>query len=179
MNHVGTYEIKGERVVLRPYTLNDVDEFYDNYGSDPKVQKYFNFAADGSREASEAYIKSCVEKYDDPAFYAWAVLVEGKVVGGIALSNIDEKSDAAELQASLGSEFWWKGFTTESARIVKDLAFNTIGIHRLYGMHHVDNVSHGSMLIKVGMEPEGVLKEAHKNPDGSYSNAKLYAVCNK
>ena len=177
MNHIGTVEITTDRLKLRRFTVDDVDSFYECYVSDPKVHTYVNYVQGKTREAAEEFIRGIVAQYDkDPAFYAWALTQDGNVFGYVGLCNIDEKSDSAELRFTFGSKWWGHGFSTESTGAVRDLAFKRIGFHRLYSDLHIDNVSSGSVLLKLGMEPEGVLRGAYKNEDGTYSDMKQFGM---
>ncbi|MBQ6621479.1 MAG: GNAT family N-acetyltransferase [Mogibacterium sp.] len=176
MNHVGTIEIKTDRLVLRPFREEDIDSFYKNYGSDPVVHKYVSFVPCRTEEETAEFVRSLTAHYDEESFYAWAMVEDGVVFGYVGLVNVDETADAAELRFSFGSKWWWKGYSTESTKAIRDLAFETIGIHRLYSSHHVENVSSGSTLLKIGMEPEGVLRGGYKNEDGTYADMKQYSV---
>lgn len=174
MNHVGTIEIKTEKLVLRRFQLDDIEAFYNNYGSDARVHEYYAFVADTSKEATEAFVKDCVAKYDDPTFYMWAVTLDGELIGAINLANVTE-DDSAELFYGFGSKWWWNGYATEACKEIKSILFEN-GLHRMYGVHHLTHVSHGSVLLKLGMEPEGIARGARKHADGTYHDLKVYSV---
>lgn len=174
MNHVGTIEIKTEKLVLRPFKLEDAEAFWTNYGSDIRVHEYYSFVADTTKEATESFIKDCVAKYENPAYYMWAVELNGDIIGAVWY-DMDEANDSAELFYGFGSQWWWNGYATEACKATKAMLCEN-GLHRIMAVHHLNHVSHGSVLLKLGMEPEGILKGARKHADGTYHDLKTYAV---
>ncbi len=177
MNHTGTIEIKTERLILRRFTLDDVESVYKNYGADPLVNRYISFAPCAEIESAKGFIHMHVEQYDNnPTFYGWAVILENEVIGSIGLFNVDDDADQAELGYSIESKWWGKGYATEAARAVLNHAFTQVGFHRIYASHHIENTASGQVLRKLGMQYEGTLRDGQKNTDGSYSDLKLYAI---
>lgn len=176
MKAVGTKEIVTERLKLRRFEAADYEDVYENYGSDPLVNKYISFAPCASVEGAKQFIDMHVEQYAaNPEFYGWAITVDDMVIGSIGLFNVDADAEQCELGYSIGSKWWGKGYATEAAAAVMDYAFGEIEAHRVYASHHVDNVGSGKVLEKVGMRFEGVMRDGQKNADGSFSDLKLYA----
>ncbi|HCK87311.1 MAG TPA: N-acetyltransferase, partial [Erysipelotrichaceae bacterium] len=67
---------------------------------------------------------------------------------------------------------------TEAVSAVINYAFEKIEVHRIYATHHIENTASGRVMEKSGMSFEGIMKDAQKNRDGSFSDLKLYAVIN-
>ncbi len=177
MKQVGTKTITTKRLVLRPFTMEDVQSVYENYGSDPLVNQYISFAPCANLESAKEFIAMHTQQYEiNPAFYGWAVTLDGMVIGSIGLFDVDEDSDQCELGYSIGSKWWGQGYATEAGCAIVTYAFEQIGAHRVYASHHIDNLASGRVLEKIGMHYEGTMKDAQKNADGSYSDLKLYAV---
>ncbi|MDO4650392.1 MAG: hypothetical protein Q4B26_17275 [Eubacteriales bacterium] len=57
MNHTGTIEIKTKRLILRRFTLDDVESVYKNYGADPLVNRYISFAPCAEIEAAKGFMR--------------------------------------------------------------------------------------------------------------------------
>lgn len=102
--------------------------------------------------------------------------MDGMVIGAIGLFEIDFDARSCEIGYSLGSRWWGKGYGTEAALAVKDFAFKQMGIHRIQGTCHPENSASENILKKIGMQFEGIMREAQRNRDGTYSDLKLYAV---
>ncbi|KIR03857.1 acetyltransferase, GNAT family [Lachnospiraceae bacterium TWA4] len=175
MKSVGTKEIKTKRLVLRPFRMDDAMQAYKNYGSDEKVNQYISFAPCFSLESTQKFIQMHLDQYEsNPDFYGWAITLDDEVIGSIGLFNVE--GHQCELGYSLGSKWWGLGYATEAALAVKGYAFDEIKAHRMYASHHIDNLASGNVLQKIGMVYEGTLRDGQENPDGSYSDLKLYSV---
>ncbi|MDO4650695.1 MAG: GNAT family N-acetyltransferase [Eubacteriales bacterium] len=177
MNHTGTVELRTERLLLRRFTMMDVDSVYENYGCDPLVNRYISFAPCAEIESARRFINMHIEKYDsDPAFYGWAVTLNNEVIGSIGLFNVDDDVNQCELGYSIGSKWWRKGYASEAADAVIDYAFDTLEFHRIYASHHIENIASEHVLEKIGMSYEGTLRDGQRNADGTYADLKLYAI---
>lgn len=173
---VGTEEIRTERLVLRRFRESDVQSVYDNYGSDPKVSEYISFVPCASLEGAKSFVSMHLEQYrDNPAFYGWAITVDDVVIGSIGLFNVDADVEQCELGYSIGSRWWGHGYATEAAAAVVAYAFDRMKAHRVYASHHIGNLASGRVLTKIGMKEEGILRDGQHNPDGTFSDLKLYA----
>lgn len=179
MKHIGTVDIRTERMLLRPFRNEDAESFYRNYSSDEKVHKYFNYISCRTMAETESMIDEFVYNYKEDKFYKWAMTLDDEVFGFIGLRNISDADRSAELRFTFGSKWWWNGYSTEATKAVIDFAFNTLGLHRIYATHHVKNVSNGSTYVKAGMELEGTLWDGYRNDDGTYSDMKQYAIINR
>ncbi len=120
-----------------------------------------------------------LEQYaENPSFYGWAITLDNVVIGSIGLFNVDEDSEQCELGYSIGSKWWGCGYASEAAKAVIDFGFRQIEAHRIYASHHIENTASGRVLTKIGMKPEGILRDGQKNADGTFSDLKLYArIC--
>ncbi|MDO4650713.1 MAG: GNAT family N-acetyltransferase, partial [Eubacteriales bacterium] len=86
MNHKGTIEIRTERLVLRKFTQNDFEDVFQNYGSDPLVNRYISYAPCAEIESAKGFIGMHLDQYEkNPSFYGWALTVDNEVIGSIGL----------------------------------------------------------------------------------------------
>ena len=60
MKHVGTVELKTPRLVLRKFTLDDVNAMYRNWASDPEVTKYLTWPTHSVPDISRFVLESWV-----------------------------------------------------------------------------------------------------------------------
>ena len=75
------------------------------------------------------------------------------LVGGCGLGA--KPSGLVELGYWIARPFWGRGYATEAATAVIDIA-RTLRVPRLIGSHFVDNPASGRVLEKLGFEPTGV-----------------------
>ena len=156
MKSIGTKEIRTERLVLRRFSEEDINDVYENYGSDPLVNRYIDFAPCSTLEGADEFIRMHVDRYDtDSDFYGWAITLDGVVIGSIGLFDVCPDKESAEIGYSLGSRWWGTGLATEAAKAVIDFAFNEIELKRVYGSHHPENIGSGKVMMKASMKYEG------------------------
>jgi RimJ/RimL family protein N-acetyltransferase len=75
----------------------------------------------------------------------------------------------------IGVEAWGRGYTTEAARALIAYAFATLGVHRVQGRHFTRNAASGRVLQKLGMQLEGVHRDAYRRW-GRFEDVASYAV---
>jgi ribosomal-protein-alanine N-acetyltransferase len=71
--------------------------------------------------------------------------------------------------------FWGTGIFQEGAKLILELAFETLGVHRLEARAAVRNGRGGRALQKLGAVQEGVLRKAFLR-NGQYLDQVLYAI---
>ena len=151
--------LQGVSVTLRDATPLDVEARFA-LGNTPEIQAMFGAdpaaVRDITPEAAEAWVQSHI---DDP--HAWVIEVDGSVVGGVRLYNVNYSDKRAQLAigivdpAALG-----KGVGTNAMRLLSAHAFDTMGLHRL-GCRVLDfNARAITAYEKVGFVVEGREREA-------------------
>lgn len=81
----------------------------------------------------------------------------------------------AEWGFALGSAFWGTGVFQQSAELVADFAFETLGVHRLEARCAVRNGRGNGALRKLGAVQEGILRRSFLR-NGEYVDQALYAI---
>lgn len=177
MKHTGTQELQTKRLVLRRFREEDAEAVYRNYGGDPAVNRYISYTPCLTKKATREFLQMNMDRYEtDPDFYSWAITMDDVIVGTIGLFHVSPEADSCELGYTIGSKWWGDGLATEAAGAVIRFAFREMEMHRVYGSHHLDNTASGIVLVNNGMKYEGILRHGQKNPDGTYSDLKLYAI---
>ena len=67
MKHLGTKELETERLLLRRFTINDADNMYKNWASDPEVTKYLMWPTHDSVHIKR-YFKYLISNYEKRIF---------------------------------------------------------------------------------------------------------------
>jgi RimJ/RimL family protein N-acetyltransferase len=84
---------------------------------------------------------------------------DARLVGTIALREIDPDHLQAELGYWIGVPYWGQGYATEAARTVVNLGFERLGLNRIYAHHMARNPASGRVLERIGMRREGLLRQ--------------------
>lgn len=90
---------------------------------------------------------------DEPRFLICERFGAYRLIGGIGLHR--EPPGGWELGYWLTPDAWGRGFATEAARAVLDIARHTLGLRRVLARHHVDNPASGKVMRKLGMTETG------------------------
>jgi [ribosomal protein S5]-alanine N-acetyltransferase len=103
-------------------------------------------------------------------------LVPGSpLIGCAGLRDIDGEHSQAELGFWIGREWWGHGYAREAAAAVIRFGFEQLGLNRIYAHHMARNPAAGKVLLHVGMEREGLLRERVRKW-GVYEDVILYAI---
>lgn len=110
-------------------------------------------------------------------YACFAVTVEGydTAIGIFQVRRLDTNFDTAEWGFALGSAFWGTGVFQESASLVLDFIFNTVGAHRLEARAAVQNGRGNGALLKMGAVQEGVLRKSFLR-NGQFLDQVLYSI---
>lgn len=166
--------IETDRLLLRPYRLEDVEEVFA-YARDPEWSRFLRaLPAPYERVHAEQFIARQV-LLDRRVHPTWAITLGGEVIGGINL-RFESGHRAAEMGYSVARDHWGRGLCTEAARAVVDAAFGGCGeLLRLQARADVHNVASQRVMEKIGMMKEGVLR-ANRVERGEIIDDAVFAI---
>ena len=165
MNKTGTQTIETRRLILRRFRIEDAEEMYRNWASDPEVTRFLTWPPHSSADVTRALLESWTARYGDGGYFNWAIEWKetGSVIGNISVVALHENRDAADLGYCLGRAYWGRGIMPEALRAVNNYLFDTAGLNRIAACHDVNNPKSGRAMEKAGMRTEGILRGAGKN----------------
>lgn len=168
MNHLGTRELATERLTLRRFEIEDVENMFYNWANDPEVTKYLTWPTHESTEITEIIIKDWISHYDEPNFYQWAIELNDleQPIGTISAVIVNDDLESIELGYCIGQKFWHQGYTTEALREIIRFFINEVCANRVAARHDTNNPNSGKVMISAGMEYEGTLRKADRNNTG-------------
>ena len=98
------------------------------------------------------------------------IIADGKIVGTI---SVEQKDDVYRKDAEIGyyvlPEAYSKGITTEAARQICEIAFETLEIIRITGLVYEPNIASRKVLEKNGFVLEGIMKQAVTKENNIYN----------
>ncbi|MDE6531083.1 MAG: GNAT family N-acetyltransferase [Lachnospiraceae bacterium] len=113
---------------------------------------------------------------DENDTFAFAITVDGKVIGSIGVfrqRNIHRQT--AELGYYIAEEYWGKGIMTEAVKQICEYVFSKSDIIRIYAEPYAYNAASCRVLEKAGFQYEGTLRNnAVKN--GKVIDMKMYSL---
>ena len=178
---LGTVPIETDRLILRPFRDNDAADMFHYWTADKEVTKYLSWQAHPAVEATEAILKIWLKGYDDPCCFRWAITVKeagDHAVGIIDCVDMDKNIPSCEIGYALSREFWGKGIMTEALVAVIDY-LKEAGFLRIAARHNTKNPASGKVMLKAGMQFEGILRRSDINNQGEAIDLAWYSYINE
>jgi ribosomal-protein-alanine N-acetyltransferase len=159
-------------------TLEDAEQAYRNWLSDPLVTLYMSWEAHKTVEDTKAILYEWQTKSKEPSYYHWGIeLKEDKqIIGAIGAFTISEKHREATLGYCLGRAYWAKGYMTEATKTVVEHLVNRVGINRVQAKYNPNNIGSGRVLKKCGFQIEGVNRQGHFSTKLGFMDAVCCAI---
>jgi [ribosomal protein S5]-alanine N-acetyltransferase len=92
------------------------------------------------------------------AFGLWS-RADQTFCGLLELRAIDREHALAELSFWLAVDCWGQGYMGEAITAVLRLAFQDLGLNRVYAYHMTRNPASGRLLARLGFHAEGLLRQ--------------------
>ena len=162
MKHTGSPILTSERLVLRPFVIDDYASMFANYASDPDNVTFLTWAAHTHEDITKQIVSQWIENYQYPSTYKWAITLKedpSQVIGDISIVNLREYIQSGELGYVLSKKYWRQGFMTEALTTVIEYLFKTGHFNRLEATHADSNPHSGQVMRKAGMKYIGCRRQ--------------------
>ena len=168
MEHKGAICLETDRLILRPFKIEDAEEVFNNWASDDEVTKYLTWSTHSSVEMSRSYMEFCINGYNEKNVYQWGMELKNshELIGNISVVKIIDEIDSVELGWVIGRKWWGNGYTAEAAERLLEFFFTEVSVNRICAGHDIDNLNSGRVMQKIGMKYEGTLRQSGKNNQG-------------
>lgn len=166
------------RLRLRPKRLADFPEIR-RLDLDAEVQHFLGRVPVTPAE-TRAYLEADVAIWagaEPRSRYNFAVTrrEDGALVGLCGLAGVVRGPASAEIGWQVRREDWGRGYATEAAAALLAWAFGTLRLHRVWAWTTPDNLASLRVMAKLGLRPEGRLRDHQRTPDG-YRDALVHAI---
>jgi len=161
-----------QRLVLRPYLRSDIPDLVRLIGAREVAATTLRIPHPYSVPDADEFLAS-LDAGDELRL---AIVLRGssELAGGIGL-RMEKSHQSAELGYWIGLPYWGNGFATEAARALVQHGFDVMKLHRIYASHFSNNPASARVLQKLGMKPEGRLRD-HILKWGHYYDLVLYGM---
>lgn len=166
--------IETERLFLRRFTLEDLEDFHE-YAKDPLVGPPAGWKPHESKEESLEILKSFVSSED---IFAMALKSSGKVIGSLGCHE-DRKREykgGVMIGYVLSSPYWGNGLMSEAVEGLLDYIFLTLGMDLVSAYHYPFNEKSGKVLKKAGLVYEGTIRKCSVLPAGEVVDDVCYSM---
>ena len=151
--------IETERLILRPVTLDDTQDFFE-MDSNPNVHKYLGNNPVKSIDQSKAWIEDILDQYETFGLGRLAVVnkTTNEFLGWSGIKY--ERQVRAEFNYyDLGYRFkeqhWGNGYATEAAIASLKFGFEDLKLDEICGAAEDDHFVSNLILKKIGLQPSG------------------------
>ncbi len=167
--------LAGHRVILRELRASDAPSLLALLTTE-EVARFIS-PPPTTVEGFERFIAWTQRQRAAGTYVCFAVTLKGfdTAIGIFQVRQLELDFSSAEWGFALGSPFWGTGVFQDSAELVLEFVFETLGVHRLEARAAVRNGRGKGALLKVGAVQEGILRKSFVR-DGQYLDQVLYAI---
>ncbi len=167
--------LSGKQVVLRELRANDAASLFALLTTE-EVSRFIS-PPPTSVEGFELFITWTHRQRAAGSYICYAVTLQGfdTAIGIFQLRQHDPSFSTAEWGFALGSPFWGTGVFVDSAELVIEFAFETLGVHRLEARAATLNGRGNGALLKMGAVQECLLRKSFVH-NGQNLDQVLYAI---
>lgn len=142
--------LETERLILRPLKVEDAQEVFDNWTSDPDVAKYMVWSTHADVSVTKAWMEELQAELDSDN-YEWGFerKNDGKLIGSGSI-YYKESTQAYALGYNIMKDCWNQGYTTEAAQVILQFGIDVLGAKKFVAKHAKDNPNSGKVMEKVG-----------------------------
>jgi aminoglycoside 6'-N-acetyltransferase len=167
------------RLLLRSLRPGDEDDVF-GYRSDPEVVRYIPGDPKTRDQVADMVAeRATAGRVDEKSpILTLAVELDGRVVGDV-LVHLDGLDGHDGRQAEIGWVFApdvrRRGYATEAARAITDVAFEELGVHRVWAQLEPENAASARICERIGMRREAHFVDASWFK-GRWTDLVVYAV---
>ncbi len=143
---------ESDRVILRPWRLDEADRFFDMHRHE-EVARWIGEQPMVDRAEAEADIRWTLDHLAaDPRFGWWAVVERavGVPAGTVLLKPLVDGAAEIEIGWHLHPDSWGRGLATEAARALLARGFG-LGLAEIWAVTQPDNHRSARVCEKLGM----------------------------
>ena len=143
--------LETNRIILRPLTLSDTDEAFENWTSDPEVARFMNWIVHSDKSATREWLKAEQESLTSAGNYTWGFVLKetGELFGSGGLMY-SEKFGMFEVGYNIMKKYWRQGLTIEAMCAVIDFARDNLKLKLIHAFHDKCNPASGKLMEKLG-----------------------------
>jgi ribosomal-protein-alanine N-acetyltransferase len=144
------------RLRLRPFSMDDVEDYYLGISSDADVMRYLPGGKPRQRSDAQWVVSYFMRHAEMHGFGIWAVeeKTSDRLIGHAGLEFIPG-SEEVEVAYTLAKAYWGQGYATEAAAEAIKYGFEAVNLPEIYGLAFLPNIASQNVMRKIGMESLG------------------------
>lgn len=176
-----SYPITTERLLLRPFTLDDFADVYA-YQSRVDVTRYLYWgprsADDVRRDLPVKTKRTALWSEGDSLNLAVELRGSGTIIGDVVLFWVSAGDRQGEIGFVFHPDYHGRGFAREAAEVLLGLGFDELGLHRIVGRCDGRNDASAKVMARLGMRREAHFRE-NEFVKGEWTDELVYAMLDR
>jgi RimJ/RimL family protein N-acetyltransferase len=167
--------LEGRQVVLRELRPADAPALFALLTTE-EVARFIS-PPPNTVEAFEKFIAWTLRQRAAGQYVCFAVVPRGSevAIGLFQVRSLEADFGSAEWGFAIAADFWGTGVFVDSAELVIEFAFETLGVHRLEARAALKNGRGNGALQKLGAVQEAILRKSFFR-NGQYFDQALYTI---
>ena len=144
--------LETQRLILRPFAVEDAEEVFSNWASDPEVTKYMTWLPHENVEVTKILLNSWVKQYEKPERLNFAIVLKenNELIGGIdVVGYLGGPQGTPVIGYVLSKKYWGRGIATEACKRVLEYLFS-LGYQEVRIDAEVENIASNNVIQKCG-----------------------------
>jgi RimJ/RimL family protein N-acetyltransferase len=143
--------LKGKRIILRPYSLKDAEQF-------SKLGETNRKGAINTIARAKNWIEHSWQ--EDSCYFGVFLKENEELIGNVELCHMNWWLDkAGEICCFIKKEYRHQGYGSESVKVLVDYCFKKLKFHKIYADTQPDNKAAQKNLEKLGFKFEGRIRD--------------------
>lgn len=174
MRHDASQRVEGERVFLRPFTLDDAEKVF-RMSLEAGMKQWIPDQVYENLAHAREVLTFLIEQYKSPAgpdskplVFGICVKSTGELIGHVGLSPVDK---AVEIGYAIEERMQGKGCASEAVCLMLRWAFETYNVPAILGIVAKDNAASVKLLERVGFR---LRREERRRMHGRLTEVRTY-----
>ncbi len=147
--------LETERLLLRPFTIEDTQEVFECWESDADVARYMMWESHNDIEKTKKFIEYELSMLSIDKWYRWCITDKiTKTIFGTCLIYFNDEENCWDISYNLGKKYWRRGYVTEAMKKVMEFAIHSLGLKEFIAAHAIENPASGKVIEKLGFQYE-------------------------
>lgn len=171
-------ELESERLKIRKFRMEDVEQVHFNWANDEKISQHLNFNAHNNLNETRQVVASAIKEFDTQT-PVWAIEEKetNEIIGYIRITESSKSSKICEFIWTLGHKWRGKGISAEALKTTLRYLFDEQEYEIIVSKYYSSCKEHEETLLNIGMKKEAVLRNRKINKKtGEFENLIIYSV---
>lgn len=164
-----------DRLELGQLDHSHIPAMFEIFSSE-EAMRYYDITPFTKPEQCKELIDLFNRRFEEKNGLRWGIFFEDQLIGTCGFNGFNKRKGV--IGYDINPAFWNRGFATEAVKAIVEFGMYELLIHRIEAYTSVGNVGSEKVLLKIGFEREGLLKDVSYFKD-AYHDQYLFAKVNR